>query len=92
MNSGMWGIGFALVDMPNAKRLRFVGTPMRRSDFLLALPPVAGSLLVEIRPAAVWVCWPLTCEFWARYSRLLPNYGRRRIFGVWTAHGSRAQR
>jgi ABC-2 type transport system permease protein len=38
MNSGMWGIGFALVDMRQRKLLkRFVGTPMRRSDFLLAL-------------------------------------------------------
>jgi ABC-2 type transport system permease protein len=38
MNAAMWGIGFALVDMRQRKLLkRFVGTPMRRSDFLLAL-------------------------------------------------------
>jgi len=38
MNSGMWGIGFALVDMRQRKLLkRFIGTPMRRGDFLLAL-------------------------------------------------------
>ncbi len=38
MNSGMWGIGFALVDMRQRKLLkRFVGTPMRRRDFLLAI-------------------------------------------------------
>jgi ABC-2 type transport system permease protein len=38
MNSGMWGIGFALVDMRQRKLLkRFVATPMRRSDFLMAL-------------------------------------------------------
>src|SRR5579863_10229475 len=38
MNSGMWGIGFALVDMRQRKLLkRFVGTPMRRGDFLLAV-------------------------------------------------------
>src|SRR5579862_4740799 len=38
MNSGLWGIGFALVDMRQRKLLkRFVATPMRRSDFLLAL-------------------------------------------------------
>jgi ABC-2 type transport system permease protein len=37
MNSGMWG-GFALVDMRQRKLLkRFVGTPMRRGDFLLAV-------------------------------------------------------
>jgi ABC-2 type transport system permease protein len=38
MNSGMWGIGFSLVDMRQRKLLkRFVATPMRRSDFLLAV-------------------------------------------------------
>jgi ABC-2 type transport system permease protein len=44
MNSGMWSIGFALVDMRQRKLLkRFVATPMRKSDFLLAL---AGGRLV----------------------------------------------
>jgi ABC-2 type transport system permease protein len=38
MNSGLWGIGFALVDMRQRKLLkRYVGTPMRRGDFLLAI-------------------------------------------------------
>jgi ABC-type multidrug transport system permease subunit len=38
MNSGMWGIGFALVEMRQRKLLkRFVATPLRRSDFLMAL-------------------------------------------------------
>jgi len=38
MNAGMWGVGFALVDMRQRKLLkRFVATPMRRSDFLLAV-------------------------------------------------------
>lgn len=38
MNSGMWGIGFALVDMRQRKLLkRYLATPMRRTDFLLAL-------------------------------------------------------
>ena len=37
MNSGMWGVGFALVDYRQRKLLkRYVATPMRRSDFLLA--------------------------------------------------------
>src|ERR1700738_4950052 len=44
MNSGMWSVGFALVDMRQRKLLkRYVATPMRRSDFLLAL---AGGRLV----------------------------------------------
>jgi ABC-type multidrug transport system permease subunit len=38
MNAALWGIGFGLVDMRQRKLLkRFVGTPMRRSDFLLAI-------------------------------------------------------
>lgn len=38
MNSGMWGVGFAIVDMRQRKLLkRFLATPMRESDFLLAL-------------------------------------------------------
>jgi ABC-type multidrug transport system permease subunit len=38
MSGGMWGMGFALVDMRVKKLLkRLVATPMRRSDFLLAL-------------------------------------------------------
>jgi ABC-2 type transport system permease protein len=38
MNQGMWGVGFSLVEMRQRKLLkRFVGTPMRRSDFLLAI-------------------------------------------------------
>ncbi len=38
MGSGMWGIGFALVEMRQRKLLkRYIATPMRRSHFLLAL-------------------------------------------------------
>jgi ABC-type multidrug transport system permease subunit len=38
MNSGMWGIGFAVVEMRQRKLLkRLAATPMRPSDFLLAL-------------------------------------------------------
>ena len=38
MNSGMWGIGFAVVEMRQRKLLkRYLATPMRRGDFLLAL-------------------------------------------------------
>jgi ABC-type multidrug transport system permease subunit len=44
MGSGMWGVGFALVDMRQRKLLkRYIGTPMRRGDFLLA---IASSRLV----------------------------------------------
>jgi ABC-type multidrug transport system permease subunit len=38
MGGGMWGVGFVVVDMRVRKLLkRFLATPMRRSDFLLAI-------------------------------------------------------
>jgi len=38
MGGGLWGVGFVIVDMRVRKLLkRFLATPMRRSDFLLAL-------------------------------------------------------
>jgi ABC-type multidrug transport system permease subunit len=44
MGSGMWGVGFALVDMRQRKLLkRYLATPMRRGDFLMA---VASSRLI----------------------------------------------
>jgi len=38
MGGGLWGVGFVIVDMRLRKLLkRFLATPMKRSDFLLAL-------------------------------------------------------
>ncbi|MFO0966048.1 MAG: ABC transporter permease [Gemmataceae bacterium] len=38
MGGGLWGVGFVVVDLRVRKLLkRFLATPMRRSDFLLAL-------------------------------------------------------
>src|SRR5215212_5630722 len=38
MSTGMWGIGFGLVQMRNKKQLkRLVSTPMRKRDYLLAM-------------------------------------------------------
>jgi ABC-2 type transport system permease protein len=38
MGGGLWGVGFVVVDMRVRKLLkRFLATPMRRSDFLLAV-------------------------------------------------------
>jgi ABC-type multidrug transport system permease subunit len=38
MGGGMWGVGFVIVDMRVRKLLkRFLATPMRKSDFLLAV-------------------------------------------------------
>jgi ABC-2 type transport system permease protein len=47
MASGLWGIGFALVEMRQRKLLkRYAATPMRRGDFLLAL--ATGRLLLTL--------------------------------------------
>jgi len=52
MNSGMWGVGFALVDMRQRKLLkRFVATPMRRSDFLLAV--MSSRLIMMVTEVAL---------------------------------------
>jgi ABC-type multidrug transport system permease subunit len=50
MNSGMWGVGFALVDMRQRKLMkRFVATPMRRTDFLLSvLASRLGLMVAEV--------------------------------------------
>jgi len=38
MGGGLWGVGFAIVDMRTRKLLkRFIATPMRRSDFMLGI-------------------------------------------------------
>jgi ABC-2 type transport system permease protein len=52
MSSGLWGIGFALVDMRVKKLLRrLMATPMRRSDFLFSFVLVRALLLVfEVPP------------------------------------------
>ena len=72
MNSGMWGIGFALVDMRQRKLLkRFVATPMRRGDFLLAIMTSRLLLMViEIGLLLVFGVCSFTCAFSARYFRL----------------------
>jgi ABC-2 type transport system permease protein len=53
MGSGMWGVGFVIVDMRVRKLLkRFVATPMKRADFLWSM---MGSRLVFMIPELVVV-------------------------------------
>jgi len=53
MGSGMWGVGFVIVDMRVRKLLkRFVATPMKKSDFLWSM---VGARLVYIIPELVIV-------------------------------------
>lgn len=47
MGSGMWGIGFGIVDARRKKLLkRFVATPMRRSDYLMSFLVMRLALMV----------------------------------------------
>jgi ABC-type multidrug transport system permease subunit len=52
MSTGMWGLGFGLVQMRQKKQLkRLVSTPMRRRDFLLAqMAARLCFLLLEVPP------------------------------------------
>ena len=53
MGSGMWGVGFVIVDMRVRKLLkRFVATPMKRADFLWSM---IGARLVFMIPELVIV-------------------------------------
>jgi ABC-type multidrug transport system permease subunit len=53
MGSGMWGVGFVIVDMRVRKLLkRFVATPMKRADFLWSM---IGGRLVFMIPELVIV-------------------------------------
>ena len=52
LGGGMWGVGFALVDMRAKKLLkRLIATPMRRPDFLLAM--ISSRLLLMLIEAAL---------------------------------------
>ncbi|MDP9036901.1 MAG: ABC transporter permease [Myxococcota bacterium] len=50
MSSGMWGIGYVVVEMRTKKLIkRMVATPMRRTDFLLSLLIMRGIfVLIEV--------------------------------------------
>lgn len=59
MSTGLWAIGFGIVDMRKKKQLkRLSATPMRRSDFLTAqvLARVAF-LLLEVPPIMLFAWW-----------------------------------
>ncbi len=51
LTTGLWGVGFVIVDLRVRKLLkRFLATPMRRGDFLLA---IVGSRLLFLLPEAL---------------------------------------
>jgi ABC-type multidrug transport system permease subunit len=67
MSSGLWGVGWALVQMRSGRLLkRFVATPMRRSDFLLSF----------VLSRALWAVAEIA--FYVGFARLLFGV---RVFG-----------
>jgi ABC-2 type transport system permease protein len=58
MSTGMWGMGFGLVQMRQKKQLkRMASTPMRRSDFMLAQILARLSFLSFEVPPVVLFAW-----------------------------------
>jgi ABC-type multidrug transport system permease subunit len=56
MSTGMWGIGFGIVNMRQKKQLkRLTATPMRRSDFLLSqMVARLVFLVIEVLPIVIF--------------------------------------
>ncbi|HET8655503.1 MAG TPA: ABC transporter permease, partial [Longimicrobiaceae bacterium] len=56
MSTGMWGIGFGIVNMRQKKQLkRLTATPMRRSDFLLSqMIARLVFLVIEVAPIVLF--------------------------------------
>jgi ABC-type multidrug transport system permease subunit len=58
MSTGMWGIGFGIVNMRQKKQLkRLVATPMRRGDFLLSQMLARLAFLILEVPPLVLFAW-----------------------------------
>jgi ABC-type multidrug transport system permease subunit len=58
MSTGMWGIGFGIVNMRQKKQLkRLIATPMRRGDFLLSQIFARLAFLVLEVPPLVLFAW-----------------------------------
>ncbi len=58
MSSGMWGIGFVIVEMRTRKLIkRLLATPMKKRDFLVAFGAMRGLFLIGELPLLVGFAW-----------------------------------
>ncbi len=58
MSSGMWGIGFVIVEMRTRKLIkRLLATPMKKRDFLFAFGAMRGLFLLGELPLLVGFAW-----------------------------------
>jgi ABC-type multidrug transport system permease subunit len=76
LSTGMWGIGFGLVQMRNKKQLkRLVSTPMRKRDFLLGqLLARLVFLVIEVPPIVIfaWLAFGVTMQgSWLAFAGLV---------------------
>lgn len=58
MSSGMWGIGYVIVEMRTRKLIkRLLATPMKKSHFLIAFGAMRGLFLLGELPLLVGFAW-----------------------------------
>lgn len=58
MSSGMWGIGYVIVDMRTRKLIkRLLATPMKKSHFLIAFAAMRGLFLLGELPLLIGFGW-----------------------------------
>ena len=58
MSSGMWGIGYVIVEMRTRKLIKhLLATPMRKRDFLIAFGAMRGLFLLGELPLLVGFAW-----------------------------------
>jgi ABC-type multidrug transport system permease subunit len=95
MSSGLWGVGFVLVDMRVRKLIkRMMATPMSRSHFLLSFVLVRGAFLLGELPVllsfAHWV-FDVPIRGSLLLILLLSTLGSLMFAGIGLLLGSRAQ-
>lgn len=58
MSSGMWGIGYVIVEMRTRKLIkRLLATPMKKRDFLVAFGAMRGLFLLGELPLLIGFAW-----------------------------------
>lgn len=95
MSSGMWGIGFVIVEMRTRKLIkRLLATPMRKRDFLFAFGAMRGLFLLGELPLLIGFSW-LVFDVGVRGSILLlllcATLGSLTFAGLGLLTASRAQ-
>ena len=95
MSTGMWGIGFGIVNMRQKKQLkRLVATPMHRGDFLLSqIAARLAFLVLEVPPIVLfaWLAFDVRIEGSALQLALVVLLGTLAFSGLGLLASSRAR-